>query len=64
MGSTVQSIKEEKWIREYKHAGWNGWRIMSGLICDRRVYHAARVKGEVYKGCHSVWPHSDKPRSL
>ena len=26
--------------------GWNGWRRMSGVICDRRV--PSRVKGRVY----------------
>ena len=46
LGSTVQS--NEKCGREVKkrvQAGWNGWRRMSGVICDRRV--PARVKGNV-----------------
>ena len=35
-------------MKKRAQAGWNGWRIMSGVICDRRV--PARVKGKVYKG--------------
>ena len=34
-------------MKKRVQAGWNGWRRMSGVICDRRV--PARVKGKVYK---------------
>ena len=34
-------------VKKRVHAGGNGWRRMSGVICDRRV--PARVKGKVYK---------------
>ena len=34
-------------VKKRVQAGWNGWRRMSGVICDRRV--PARVKGKVYK---------------
>ena len=48
LGSTVQSNGEcGKEVKKRVQAGWNGWRRMSGVICDRRVQ--ARVKGEVYK---------------
>ena len=30
-------------MKKRVQAGWNGWRRMSGVICDRRV--PARVKG-------------------
>ena len=33
--------------KERVQAGWNGWRRIPGVICDRRV--PARVKGKVYK---------------
>ena len=47
LGSTVQ--ESGGWEREVKkrvHAGWNGWRRVSGVICDRRL--PAKVKGKVY----------------
>ena len=44
LGSTVQSNGE---VKKRVQAGWNGWRRMSGVICDRRV--PARVKGKMYK---------------
>ena len=48
MGSTVQSNGEcGREVKKRVQAGWNGWRRMSGVICDRRV--PARVKGKVYR---------------
>ena len=48
LGSTVQSNGEcGREMKKRVQAGWNGWRRMSGVICDRRV--PARVKGKVYR---------------
>ena len=48
LGSTLQSNGEcGREVKKRVHTGWNGWRRMSGVICDRRV--PARVKGKVYK---------------
>ena len=48
LGSNVQSNGEcGREVKKRVQAGWNGWRRMSGVICDRRV--PARVKGKVYK---------------
>ena len=48
LGSTVKSNGEcGREVKMRVHAGWNGWRRMPGVICDRRV--PARVKGKVYK---------------
>ena len=48
LGSTVQSNGEcGGEVKKRVQAGWNGWRRMAGVICDRRV--PARVKGKVYK---------------
>ena len=38
LGSTVQesgSCKRE--VKKRVQAGWNGWRKVSGVICDRRL---------------------------
>ena len=47
LGSTVQesgSCKRE--VKKRVQAGWNRWRKVSGVICDRRL--PAEVKGKVY----------------
>ena len=47
LGSTMQeSCSCEREVKKRVQAGWNGWRRVSGVICDRRL--PARVKGKVY----------------
>ena len=47
LGSTVQeSCGCEREVKRRVQAGWNGWRRVSGVICDRRL--PARVKEKVY----------------
>ena len=47
LGSTVQESGGcEREVKKRAQAGWNGWRKVSGVICDRRL--PARVKGKVY----------------
>ena len=47
LGSTVQESDScEREVKKRVQAGWNGWRKVSGVICDRRS--PARVKGKVY----------------
>ena len=36
----------EREVKKRVQAEWNGWRRVSGVICDRRL--PARVKGKVY----------------
>ena len=46
--STVQSNGQcGREVKKRVHAGWNGWRRMSGVICDRRV--SATRKWKVHK---------------
>ncbi|KAK3563366.1 hypothetical protein QTP86_021842, partial [Hemibagrus guttatus] len=48
LGSTVQSNGEcGKEVKKRVQAGWNGWRKMSGVLCDRKI--SARIKGKVYR---------------
>ncbi|KAK3513913.1 hypothetical protein QTP70_032842, partial [Hemibagrus guttatus] len=48
LGSTVQSNGEcGKEIKKRVQAGWNGWRKVSGVLCDRKI--SARINGKVYR---------------
>ena len=47
LGSTVQeSGSSERKVNKRVQKGWNGWRKVSRVICNRRL--PARVKGKVY----------------
>ncbi|KAK3536363.1 hypothetical protein QTP86_007712 [Hemibagrus guttatus] len=48
LGSTVQSNGEcGKEVKKRVQAGWNGWRKVAGVLCDRKI--SARIKGKVYR---------------
>ena len=47
LGSTVQESGGcEREVKKRVQAGWNGWRRVLRVICDKRL--PARVKGKVY----------------
>ena len=47
LGSTAQESGDcEREVKKIVQAGWNGWRKVSRVICDKRL--PARVKGKVY----------------
>ena len=47
LGSTVQESGGcEREVKKRVQAGWNEWRRVSGVICDKRL--PARVKGKAY----------------
>ncbi|KAK3512523.1 hypothetical protein QTP70_015648 [Hemibagrus guttatus] len=44
----VQSNGEcGKEVKKRVQAGWNGWRKVSGVLCDRKI--SVRIKGKVYR---------------
>ncbi|KAK3521327.1 hypothetical protein QTP70_003170 [Hemibagrus guttatus] len=46
--SRIQSNGEcEKEVKKRVQAGWNGWRKVSGVLCDRKI--SVRIKGKVYR---------------
>ncbi|XP_013866635.1 uncharacterized protein LOC106519479 [Austrofundulus limnaeus] len=48
LGYTVQSNGEcGIEVKKRVHAGWNGWRKFSGVMCDKRV--SVRMKGKMFK---------------
>ncbi|KAK3526686.1 hypothetical protein QTP70_031467 [Hemibagrus guttatus] len=48
LGSTVQSNGEcGKEVKKRVQAGWNGWRKVSGVLCDQKI--STRIKGKVYR---------------
>ena len=58
LGSTVQESGScEREVKKRVQAGWNGWKRVSGVICDRRL--PARVKGKSVqfsgKTSNGVW---------
>ena len=38
-----------KEVKKKIQAGWNGWRKVSGMLCDKNM--SLRVKGKVYRTC-------------
>ncbi|KAK3511498.1 hypothetical protein QTP70_009001 [Hemibagrus guttatus] len=48
LGLTVQSNGEcGKEVKKRVQAGWNGWRKVLAVLCDRKI--SARIKGKVYR---------------
>ena len=45
-GHKSKSGSCEKEVKKRVQAEWNGWRKVSGVICDQRL--PARVKGKMY----------------
>ena len=47
LGSTVESAGVDSEVNRRIQAGWNNWRKMSGILCDKKVPN--RVKGKILK---------------
>ena len=51
LGSTLQEGGScEREVKKRVQAGWNGWRKVLGVICNRRLSATDRVKGKMYLG--------------
>ncbi|KAK3537900.1 hypothetical protein QTP70_022440, partial [Hemibagrus guttatus] len=50
-GEEVKKVQEFKYlgstVQKRVQAGWNGWRKVSEVLCDRKI--SARIKGKVYR---------------
>ena len=47
LGATVQEDGNcGREVKKQVQAGWNGWKKVSGVICDRKV--SAKLKGKMY----------------
>ncbi|KAK3517653.1 hypothetical protein QTP70_014779 [Hemibagrus guttatus] len=58
LGSTVQSNGEcAKDVKKRVQAGWNGWRKVSGVLCDRKIISENQEEGVQDSGetGHAVW---------
>ena len=48
LGSTMQNNSGcGREVKKRIEAGWNGWRKMTGILCDRRV--SAQLKGKIHR---------------
>ena len=53
LGSTVESAGGvDSEVNRRIQAGWNNWRRMSGILCNKKVPN--RVKGKILKTVHST----------
>ena len=48
MGTTIhEDGSSRNTIRKRVQAGWNSWRKVTGVMCDKKI--SAKSKGNVYK---------------
>ena len=48
LGSTVQQNGDsDREVKKRIQAGWQNWRKVSGVVCDRKIH--PKVKGKVYR---------------
>ena len=45
LGSTVESVGVDSEVNRRIQAGWNNWRKMSSILCNKKVLN--RVKGKI-----------------